>query len=477
MRHHVLLGALASFASFAQGKVLSGVIKLDGEVPEHYISKFSINSEGTVQGTLKTETGEKFTSGSVSLFMYNAEDWPQYAKEVTCMDRARLAKHRFSIGSKGKRELSVDEEMRNTYQLHEHESSFSFEAPMLLDEGEVWYVVIADCSLEQIYHNIPPIQYDISLLNGGGHNPAEEYGLNMVYLGLLVFLAVGGIYAMKLARDQYDTLGQLHLIMKLLLFAFLLNWLATAFEAAHLWIYTATGTGSATFNKISEMTAAMFSVTVNFVLLALACGWTLTETSDTSASSVMDTFKNPSKLFQWAEVGGIKVPSVLATPSSLLVLIMMGSYVCVEFFDVLTSNQDDDFSKFHEHDSMAGYILMAMHVIFCLLFWFTIAKTMKNVPPRLRDFCKQLLFAGTLWFWTTPILVAIAPFFDMVIRHRLVTGGTIFLQSTSLLVMVRLFLSSSSEYYKFSTIANNGTMLGLSGVGPAQGRATGKAID
>ena len=223
---------------------------------------------------------------------------------------------------------------------------------MLLEEGEVWYVVIADCSLEQIYHNIPPIQYDISLLNGGGHNPAEEYGLNMVYLGLLVFLAVGGIYAMKLARDQYDTLGQLHLIMKLLLFAFLLNWLATAFEAAHLWIYTATGTGSATFNKISEMTAAMFSVTVNFVLLALACGWTLTETSDTSASSVMDTFKNPSKLFQWVEVGGIKLPSVLATPSSLLVLIMMGSYVCVEFFDVLTSNQDDDFSKFHEHDSM-----------------------------------------------------------------------------------------------------------------------------
>ena len=39
MKYHVLLGALASFASFAQGKVLSGVIKLDGEVPEHYISK------------------------------------------------------------------------------------------------------------------------------------------------------------------------------------------------------------------------------------------------------------------------------------------------------------------------------------------------------------------------------------------------------------------------------------------------------
>ena len=47
------------------------------------------------------------------------------------MDRARLAKHRFSIGSKGKRELSVDEEMRNTYQLHEHESAFFFLLPSL----------------------------------------------------------------------------------------------------------------------------------------------------------------------------------------------------------------------------------------------------------------------------------------------------------------------------------------------------------
>ena len=64
------------------------------------------------------------------------------------------------------------------------------------------------------------------------------------FKGLLVFLALGGVYAMKLARDQFNTLGQLHLIMKLLLFAFMLNWLATAFEAAHLWIYTATGSGS-----------------------------------------------------------------------------------------------------------------------------------------------------------------------------------------------------------------------------------------
>jgi hypothetical protein len=105
---------------------------------------------------------------------------------------------------------------------------------------------------------------------------------------------------------------------------------------------------------------------------------------------------------------------------------------------------------------------------------------MKNVPPRLRDFCKSLLVGGSIWFLTTPLLVLVAPLFAKVIRHRIVTSGTIFLQTSSLLIMVRLFLSSSSEYYKFSTIANNGTMLGLSSVGGggASGqKVTGKAID
>ena len=39
----------------------------------------------------------------------------------------------------------------------------------------------------------------------------------------------------------------------------------------------------------------------------------------------------------------------------------------------------------------------------------------------------------------------------------------------------RLFLTSSTEYYKLSTMANMGTMLGLSN-GPAV-RGSGKSID
>ena len=40
----------------------------------------------------------------------------------------------------------------------------------------------------------------------------------------------------------------------------------------------------------------------------------------------------------------------------------------VEAIDVVTSNKDDDFSKFHAHDSAAGTTLMVLNVIFCALF-------------------------------------------------------------------------------------------------------------
>jgi hypothetical protein len=51
---------------------------------------------------------------------------------------------------------------------------------------------------------------------------------------------------------------------------------------------------------------------------------------------------------------------------------------------------------------------------------------------RLKVFCKQLIAAGTLWFLVTPFLVLLAPMFPKVMRHRIITSGTITLQTTAL---------------------------------------------
>ena len=68
--------------------------------------------------------------------------------------------------------------------------------------------------------------------------------------------------------------------------------------------------------------------------------------------------------------------------------------------------------------------------------------------------------AGVLWFLVTPALVLVAPMLGKVMRHRFVTAGSVIMQTSSLLMMCRLFLTSSTEYYKLSSMANMGTMLG-----------------
>ena len=108
-------------------------------------------------------------------------------------------------------------------------------------DPQVWYVVIADCSLEQIYHEIPPIKYDVTLLNGKHHIPAEQHGLATTYSVLTVLLVLAGIVGHFLIRDQRQALGELHLIVKLLLLAYMLNLVACLFESIHLWLYGLAG--------------------------------------------------------------------------------------------------------------------------------------------------------------------------------------------------------------------------------------------
>lgn len=66
-----------------------------------------------------------------------------------------------------------------------------------------------------------------------------------------------------------------------------------------------------------------------------------------------------------------------------------------------------------------------------------------------------------MWFMVTPILVVMSIVIPKVLRHRIVTAGTMTLQSAALCFMCRLFLTRSSDFYKISSIANAGTLVGL----------------
>ena len=194
---------------------------------------------------------------------------------------------------------------------------FEFTRALHVEDGLVWYIVIADCSLEQIYHDVPPIVFDVELMNGESHLPAEEFGLAWVYTALVVILVLAGGYGFTLVQEQKSNLGSLHLIVKLLLLAYALNLVSTSLECTHLWIYAANGKGSWFFNKLGELIQASFCVVVNFVLLCLACGWTLTQEATTA--SFMEAFRDPAKLFQFVTVGGFQVPHLVLSVRVFLV--------------------------------------------------------------------------------------------------------------------------------------------------------------
>jgi hypothetical protein len=123
----------------------------------------------------------------------------------------------------------------------------------------------------------------------------------------------------------------------------------------------------------------------------------------------------------------------------------------------------DDFAKFHDHDTWPGLILVCMRAFLALFFtkqcWTTL-QFMKNKRGKkdTQTFLFRLALWGGLWFWIFPLLVLISNVFAHYLRHRVVSGGVLFLQTTSLLVLSRQILSTQSAYNKASI--HGGTILG-----------------
>ena len=84
----VVLMTLACVAPrMVTGKVLRGTIKLDGEQPEAYISKFSINEEGLIVGSLRTANAQPFNTGFVNAFSHA---WATVFSLLTCYELNKI---------------------------------------------------------------------------------------------------------------------------------------------------------------------------------------------------------------------------------------------------------------------------------------------------------------------------------------------------------------------------------------------------
>jgi hypothetical protein len=313
-----------------------------------------------------------------------------------------------------------------------------------------YYLVIADCNAPEGQKRFKLVSYDIRFLNDEtDHFPADEHGLFTLYvlcfLGLLAF-AARQVSNAKSKSQSYFRDGPPPAATSLLFFAYGCEMLSLLLEILHLWWYGSNGYGIFFFDFFSEVFEGISQTALSYLLIAFACGWTLIEGAV--------TFKSEGAINPEA-IGEDHAATLFLSFLTMATLILQILNKLVLF---------DDFTKFHDHESWPGYILVFVRTLLACAFTYSMAETLSYQKKRggrasqTLKFMKTLAVLGGLWFWVFPVLVLVASFFAHYLRHRIVGGGVLFLQTSCLLLLTRQILAESSTYNKASV--HGGLVLG-----------------
>eukprot|EP01079_Euglenida_sp_SAG-EU17-18_P006544 gene6544-6296_t len=278
-------------------------------------------------------------------------------------------------------------------------------------------------------------------------------------------MALLGVYMVVLAvRHARETSGKVHLVVKIFGLCFGLQLGSIFAESVHLLFYYGDGIGLHTFDLLSELCEAFGSLLISFVLICLACGWTLvdSEADAKKGSSLVSLLRNPKSLLQRGRILG-----------NLIAVIILGIAVATTVLVIANKSQREDFTKFHDHETFEGKVLVSFRlvlgVLYLICFWTTVRQQAEIGigGGGLGTFLKKLMVVGAAWFLSFPALVFTAGSLPMHWRHRYVAVGTLFIQSACLSGLAFQFLSGSSTYSKLSTIWETGLLPGAGGLIPA----------
>ena len=279
-RDGLLPAAMLSLLLLPSAKIVDGVVKLSSQDTEQYIAKFSFSprAHATINGSFHTDDRAYFDNHphKLTLCLYDDKTWPKFRtameKGSLCIERRQLA--------------SWSAEIKPVYLHvpgHPPRHDFSFDAHLTAPSryAHYWFAMIMDCYLEEYDAHPPPMKFDLTFLNGGSQLPADESGMTAINAFALVLLAAyGAVYFMQL-YVQWTRLKQGHLITLVFAAAYVLQAIATLCELCHLRRFAADGKGlrwrhtwlAADF--FSGVAQSISELTISFMLIALAFGWTL----------------------------------------------------------------------------------------------------------------------------------------------------------------------------------------------------------
>lgn len=452
------LSSSSSLIAPVAAKTTLGTAQLTGEFTEAFMSKFAFRL-----GRGKTETTFYLTepylemSKSLNIYLFCDEEWEKWKNLYTCVDRVKLARQSRTLDlvDSGPTFDRAKEMVRRNGGPADKITQAAI-VKTTVDHyirTHYWYAFVADCSLEMYNHKVPPLYYNITFLNGGtttpksgntndtqavkghveayDHMPADERGMFALHMFNLVLLGAACAVNLLLAWKRMGESQAIHLVVLLLLAAMAASAQSSFFEVLHLAAYSRNGMGYPFLNLMSALCEAFSDWVVSFILLAIACGWTLGGSASGGLGTglgVMD-FGNTGR----GDSGGMlqSIRSSLKSPASLvsrpslasavLLLMFFSHFVLVIWSSV---GFEDDFDKFHDHEHTPGMILMWSRVGLSMLFAVLCTRTMgRDGVGDMAQFIRLFRTAGVVWFGIMPLLVGIATLFAEYLRHPVITGG------------------------------------------------------
>mmetsp|Transcript_13617 Transcript_13617/g.15948 ORF Transcript_13617/g.15948 Transcript_13617/m.15948 type:complete len:481 (-) Transcript_13617:192-1634(-) len=464
---HLFLCFAVIVCTCVEGKTVFGKFLLEaGDFdtgPEHEVTKYSFAiGTGRVEGTFRYADPHTWMT-SPALYLFRDESWDEYHTAPACTDKVKHAHASIPIGkvTRGHQQIlhdglgKADSTHIGATKDGRVEWQFSWEI-----EHETrthgWFLIVADCALEQFNAKVTPMEYEIKLLNPGNtHLPADEHGLPKFYVFVLICMTGYGGFLTMMIMDHYKKSREVHLIVKLIAAAYLLQGISILYELIHLWYYKHNGYGIYYFDLLSEVLEGFSQTLIAFVLICLASGWTLVETEaiGSKKNSVATLLREPANLVKGANV----------------VVFGIVTFVLLSFIlQIMNKSHDDNFSKFHDYESTPGHILVGLRLFLGIFFVYSLHITIKHQENRGGDrlllFLRRLMLLGGLWFLSFPTLVFVAGWFAHYLRHRIVSVGVLTIQTACLGILAHQFVSEHSTYFKLSTLAETGVLPGAGGL-------------
>ena len=166
-----------------------------------------------------------------------------------------------------------------------------------------WYIVVADCALEFYDAKPPPLHFDITIKNNGQHLPSDLSGIGWVYVTNFLFMFFLGLVFVSMAvRMHRKNEKTTHLVVLLVMLAYLLQMMSLLLELLHLRRFVKDGKGlrwrysylPADF--MAEVSQGTSEFITTMTLLFLVCGWTTTAEAESLKSSAAKVFSGDSSL-------------------------------------------------------------------------------------------------------------------------------------------------------------------------------------